>query len=125
MILFLSLTGFYLGFTGANKLRGAFGRVSSSSITGWFPRCVRFKYRICPAYSGKLKVLTQTKFGSTFLMRTEVWSRRLSNCSGWTTGLADVPSTTHDFSIAFEAELSSTEGNIGIDDITMFEGNCF
>lgn len=99
-------------------------RLRSAVLETSVPRCLTFSYKLCPNHAGVLSVFTQTDFNGSSINLNHVWSRAAMKCHDWMNAKAELPAVSYVFRVVFEAIVGSIVGQIAIDDVNIYEGNC-
>lgn len=117
--------GYFLSAVADNIGTGQKLHIRSANLETSVPRCLTFTFTLCPSNAGILSVFTQTEFQGDDVYVKHVWSRAAAmECTDWINATVELPAVSYVFRVVFEAIIGSVIGQISIDDIQIYEGNC-
>ncbi|KAJ8312940.1 hypothetical protein KUTeg_010313, partial [Tegillarca granosa] len=122
-------SGYHLRFNGTGKHKGDKARLLSPIFGSSSPRCLQLLFRLCNSNAGKISIHSVVEFGGHLVYTGLLWSSQRyinsSNLCSWNQGNVNLKSESYSYKLVIEAERGNAAGSIDLDDIQVYNGNCF
>ena len=120
------ISDWFLKYNGNSFPAGGKARLVSPVMQSEGQRCFTFHYKLCKPYANYLSILMGYVFSGEKYFGSTLWTRSISdaNCAAWSRGTVNIPSMPLEHFIAIQVERRYLIGDVYLDDLILYNGNC-